>query len=346
MGAYQSFVIARRRADQLARAAMIARQFALNVTARGAAPAQAVATRLTTAAVRQAASAAAAKAAYDKAKGRIQVTGWVLTVLNVVLVVAFAVTAIRWLPEWLFVIEGGLCLAVLASLGLAINGRVLGAAIDARNRVSLSKLQMYIWLGLTLAALIAVAVYWMHDPTAPSPLAPGDKAWAAAKAAAAAAKQAAPTKQPDLVPGELLFALGLSATSFVATPMLLSLKSNEQPTQDSVDKVADARGVTPQNQGKVDAREDPAEASFADIFHGDELGTSLSIDVSKVQQIAIGLLVVGLYAGAIFTALKSTGGQVLGLPAMNPDFVKLLAISHASYLGYKAAPKSSSPTAS
>lgn len=233
-----------------------------------------------------------------------------------------AILAPRLGAPTIFLCEAGLMLAVLSAIGLALNGRVLGAAIDGRNRVSLSKLQMLLWTTLVASALITLAAYRLHDP-AIAALGAGLKI---------------------TIPGELLLAMGVSAASFVATPTILSLKAAETPSAASVDDLATARGGTERSIGKVDARKSPADASFTDLFRGDEVGNALSVDLSKVQQVAITLLLLGVYAASVFQTLL-TAPTANALPALDKDFVTLMAISHGSYLAYKAAPKTSSGVA-
>lgn len=222
----------------------------------------------------------------------------------------------------LFLWELGLMLLALGAVGQALNGRWIGAAIDARNRVSLSKLQMLLWTVLVVCSLLTVATYRIHDMAIP------------------AAKALVIT-----LPPELLFAMGISAASFVATPALLSLKAAETPTEEALATTRAARGDdVVEYEGKVDRRSSPAGASLTDIFRGDEVGNNLSLDVSKVQQLAISLLLLGIYAGMVYREL-GLHPTMSDLPKLQESLVQLMGISHASYLAYKAAPKTASGTA-
>jgi hypothetical protein len=220
-----------------------------------------------------------------------------------------------------------LMLAAIACVGVTLNHRVAGLIIDNRNRMSLSKLQMLVWTVVVVSALTVSAAYNVRNglPAGGNPL------------------------QIAIAP-ELLFAMGIAATSFVATPTVLALKAQEQPTQSDVDdaKAAVKIGVL-QNIGKVHGRSDPMAAEWADLFRGDEVGTADTPDLSKIQQFAITLLLVGIYSAQLiqqFLDFDPNGPKAIAsLPMIGSQFIVLMGISHGSYLVYKAAPHSASAPA-
>ena len=73
------------------------------------------------------------------------------------------------------------------------------------------------------------------------------------------------------------------------------------------------------------------------MLRGDEVGNADSPDLSKVQQLFISLLLVGIYGVAVINTLAGSE-KITELPPLHEKFVWLMAISHASYLAYKAAP--------
>ena len=78
----------------------------------------------------------------------------------------------------------------LLVIGLLVNGRAIGAFIDNRNKISLSKLQAGAWTVIVLAALATVAVYNLVGQP-----------------------EGSGTTDLNLsIPGELLLAMGISAT--------------------------------------------------------------------------------------------------------------------------------------
>lgn len=204
----------------------------------------------------------------------------------------------------------------LAVIGGLINGRPAGAFIDNRNRLSLSKLQAGAWTVLVLSGFATAAAFNASVPS--------DYQTVTALAVA--------------IPGELLLAMGISATSLVATPALLSLKSDEDPHPDAVAQATRRTGVAVVSNGKVATKFSPDEASWADLVTGDEVGNAGTPDLGKIQQCIITLILLAAYADYVFQALAAPSGLISSLPTLDKSFVWLMGISHASYLAYKAAP--------
>lgn len=214
-------------------------------------------------------------------------------------------------------------------IGLAINDRPAGLIIDNRNRVSLSKFQAACWTVLVVSALATMV---------------------AARIAAGVADPLAIT-----IPSELLAALGLSATSLVATPALLSLKSNSPPPNPgdaaaTAGKLGMAR-TQMKTVGRVFGRTKPVHARWLDMFRGDDVSNAAAPDLGKIQQFLLTLLVLGVYCAAViqmFAADRQAQALILAaqgsLPPLSEQFVWLLGISHASYLAYKAVPHGPPPS--
>lgn len=227
-----------------------------------------------------------------------------------------------------FVATTLLLMVELGVIGWLVNNRPIGAFIDNRNRISLSKLQAGAWTVLVLGALATAAAF--------NTMAPDD----GTGYVSALAVQ---------IPGELLLAMGISATSLVGTPMLLSLKAGENPAEqalgDAQTKLA-GQGLdadTVGSKGKLLHKSLPRHARWADLFTGEELGNAGYPDLGKIQQVLITLLLLGLYFAYVYGALaRSTTLMVTALPRLDQSFVWLLGISHATYLAYKAAPHTTS----
>lgn len=221
-----------------------------------------------------------------------------------------------------------LMIVAIGCIGVTLNGRLSGLIIDNRNRMSLSKLQMLAWTVVVVSAATVSAAYNVRAglPVGGNPL-------------------------QIAIPSELLFAMGIAATSFVGAPTVLSLKAQETPTASDLADAQNAMkgGATLQNNGKVHGRSDPAAAEWADLFRGDEVGTADTPDLSKIQQFAITLLLLGIYSAQViqqFVDFNPTSPHAITtLPVLGSQFVVLMGISHASYLVYKAAPHSASAPA-
>ena len=219
-------------------------------------------------------------------------------------------------PQRAWLITIALIIVALAAIGSAVNARPAGILIDNRNRVSLSKFQATAWTVLVLSAITtAVALKILAGEANPL----GTIA----------------------IPIHLLFAMGISATSLVATPVVMSLKADETPAPEAVARTAAKLDLAPgeiQAAGRVFGRSSARLASWADMFRGDETSNAGDADLSKVQQFMITLLLVGLYGAAIWTQFGSNGKL---LPELSEEFLWLMGISHASYLVYKAVPHGS-----
>lgn len=136
--------------------------------------------------------------------------------------------------------------------------------------------------------------------------------------------------------------MGISATSLVATPALLSLKADEDPQDDAAAKASLRTGTNVVANGKLANKASPAQASWADLVTGEEIGNVGTPDLGKIQQVLITLILLGAYAGYVFENFSLVSGVIGSLPQLDKSFVWLLGISHASYLAYKAAPHTKS----
>lgn len=108
--------------------------------------------------------------------------------------------------------------------------------------------------------------------------------------------------------------MGISTTSLVASPLLLSGKKL-------------ARG------------EKPHDARWTDLFVGEETGTEHHADLGKIQLFFFTVVLVLGYAVAVGQSFGSHAASVHALPRIDAAVVILLTISHAGYLTKKAIPQ-------
>jgi hypothetical protein len=211
----------------------------------------------------------------------------------------------------------------MASVGLALQGRPGGLLIDNRNRVSLSKFQAAAWTVLILSAFFTAAIFRIG-------LGFDDAVGI-------------------VIPNELLAAMGIAATSLVATPIVLSLKGADAATPDQIKKTVQKLDDTDKVEvhGKVYGRKDVQDAEWLDMFRGDEVGNAASPDLSKLQQFLITVVVLVTYGASLWKAFaapelvtdESTAPAFFStFPPLSQTVVWLVGISHAGYLAYKAAP--------
>lgn len=251
-------------------------------------------------------------------------------VLLVLIVAVFAVGLIppnRLIPGfgspehglvvWLVIM--GLLAACCVVIGRGTTGLWAGVLIDARNRMSLSRLQLSLWTVLVLSAFLAIAMSNIRkDPTA-DPLDIG-------------------------VPAQVWGLLGISTTSFVTAATIKSQKKNLNATNEATEKTTEALrkvGDDPNKladpQGALVAYQEPGDASVSDLFKGDEVISAAYLDLGKVQVFFFTLIVVFAYAAAV-GALIYGARNVSALPELSTGMVALLGISHAGYLTAKAVP--------
>jgi hypothetical protein len=214
-----------------------------------------------------------------------------------------------------------LMIAFMALVGIGLNNRPAGVLIGTSNKVSLSKFQMALWTVVVLSALITGVCARIVGAPALPPLAMS-------------------------IPNELLAAMGIAATSLVAAPSLVSLKA-AQPgaTPEAIAAAAERTGRAAAEvvtAGQVVGFNSPMDARWMDMFRGDEANTFGSADLSKVQQFLITIVVVGVYAAAVWQAFIEgkplSADKLAFLPTIDSDFVWLLLISHGGYLAAKVTP--------
>ncbi|MBI5649980.1 MAG: hypothetical protein HZC40_05950, partial [Chloroflexi bacterium] len=113
-------------------------------------------------------------------------------------------------------------------------------------------------------------------------------------------------------------------------------------------KTAEARLTQAQEEEKAAAtaagvlqrNKEPAQASWLDLFRGDEVGNYVVVDMAKVQMFFFTLVVVFAYGVSIAALLRDSAvlSHPLGvdLPAFSNSLNTLLGISHGAYLSVKA----------
>jgi hypothetical protein len=217
-----------------------------------------------------------------------------------------------------FVGAVGLLVFELAVLGICIRGEADGILIDARNCMSLSRLQTFVWMVLILAAVLVASAFNIALKY-PEPLA------------------------HVAIPDNVLALLGISGGSLAAAPALLSLKATQTPSQSAIDAVS---GQTNNRLyiGSLATNTDIGDARWTDMITGDEMGNFDAIDLSKVQHVLISLLLVTIYAMELWDLFAATG-PTASLPELKGPFVWLMGISNASYLAYKASPHTTAASA-
>ena len=207
-------------------------------------------------------------------------------------------------------------IAFLFFLGRWISGRPLGVLINERNLISLSRFQMVSWTVLLLSAFFAIAIARLRaSSTAPLNVMMDWRLWAL---------------------------MGISATSLVGSPLILSSKLSDAPEAKTIHKTAKALNepaaeIQANSQGTLYSNAKTSDASLTDMFQGDEVGNTAYVDLSKVQMFYFTIIAVVAYACALYSSMPGMLAPDKATMLVPSDaLVALLGISHAAYLTSKA----------
>ncbi|HLH98018.1 MAG TPA: hypothetical protein VKW08_23170 [Xanthobacteraceae bacterium] len=200
-------------------------------------------------------------------------------------------------------------LLVLASLiiicalaGILTKQRAMGIFIDERNRISLARVQWVSWF-LILFSSYFVGSIW--DAIF------GDL----------------PAIEPNL-----FGLIGITTGSAVISNLIVDAKKKETATtQQPLDPLV----------GKIDINNTPAEASWQDLYLGEEEANRYTVDVSRLQKLVATIILVTVYCRMLWLAFTqaSVDHEAFTMPVVGPNFIVLLGASHAAYLLNKATPK-------
>jgi hypothetical protein len=211
--------------------------------------------------------------------------------------------------------------------GHGVVGLWRGLLIDERNKLSLSCLQMTLWTVVVLSGFLTAALWNVaHAHEGDHPL-------------AIALLQ------------ELWLLMGISTSSLVASPLILStkkmdpadgpnalrLKTSEERMKDLMAQQNVPRDAI-ETQGRAVYWRWPGDSRLADLFQGDETGNQAHLDLGKLQMFLFTLVLVFAYGVALAHGFSRADALITHFPALDPSMVALLCISHAGYLTYKTVP--------
>ena len=117
------------------------------------------------------------------------------------------------------------------------------------------------------------------------------------------------------IPQQIWVALGIATTSVVASPLLLASKA----------------------PAVIARKAAIAEASWTDLFKGEDATNSNRVDMARVQMFFFTLVLVVVY-GAALAKLFFGAKSVVSFPDFDSSMAALLGISNAGYLVNKAVP--------
>lgn len=206
--------------------------------------------------------------------------------------------------------------------GQGVTGQGLGLLIDTRNKTSLARFQMVVWTILILSAYLT-AVMVNVDLKQPEPLA-------------------------IAIPPDLWLLMGISTTSLIGSPLILSAKKAREVKEPDKQRALNAlvRQAVDTDKvtiiGQLVVNQTPEVARLADMFQGSETGNVGLLDLGKVQMFFFTLIIVLAYASALSALFQQGRGPIQALPVIDGGMLALLGISHAGYLVNKALPHSDS----
>ena len=204
---------------------------------------------------------------------------WWHSVILLVIIIAIILISepqvVRISIRYTWIITLLLLAAFAVIAGQGVTGYWWGIAIDDRNKVSLSRLQMIIWTIIVVAGFLSAALANINNPAATTPL--------------------------DItVPEQLLWLMGISTTSLVGSPLIKSTKS---------------KGVIHGNASPADARlVDMFMAEVTGSETRIDLAKVQMFFVTLVVMIAYSVAMgTELSSEAVITTLPEIAGGVVGL---------------------------------
>jgi len=250
-------------------------------------------------------------------------SGWntLSAALSIVLIPVVAwIATVRHHPLW-----GWLAVAVLLVVFASVAGRAIvgcwrGIVIDSRNVISLSRFQMVLWTAIVLSAYVAAALYNVYTGV-DEPLG-------------------------IQVPGQMWLLMGISTTSLVGTPLILSQKTEKKASDEAFSDtkaLLAAQGFTLDDTkalGQIIGNTRPQLARWSDMFTGDETSNGAHLDLAKLQMFFFTIVIAISYCAALwhmFTHAQPDG--LTTFPPLDQSIVALIGISHAGYLVNKAVPR-------
>jgi hypothetical protein len=239
--------------------------------------------------------------------GSFALLGSTILLVAMVLIGWFVPLGMNWL------IVAALMVLFFLWLGAFMTGKPLGILINERNLMSLSRFQMVVWTILILSAYLTLVLHRTKTGVPDALVVPID--W------------------------HLWALMGISVTSLVGTPLVLSTKFDKKPADSAIKRTAakfneKTEDIQANRQGVLYVNSKPEEASFKDIFEGDEIKNTTHIDLAKVQMFFFTVIIACGYGIDLFAKLS---GPVIfeQFPPLSEGVLALLGISHAGYLSSK-----------
>ena len=239
------------------------------------------------------------------------------------LMVVFLGWMAMWRPwglyaSWLIVVA--VLIAFIMITGLGITGVWRGAFIDERNMISLARFQMLAWSVLVLSAYGTLA----------ATRAAGDE----------------PLTALDVeIPQTVWMLMGISTTALVGAPLIRNKKKDPRLALDPDDQeqVLDnqRKGLAGhvRVEGQIVAKKSPQDASWSDLFIGEQVSDAAHLNLAKIQMFFFTVLLLITYGVSIASLLSKPDPTIPdALPDVGEGMLALFGISQGGYLVDKAVP--------
>lgn len=242
----------------------------------------------------------------------------------VVLIVGVAVQQTMGLRvAWLVLAVSLVAFAAIAGHG--IKGVWRGMFVDERNMISLSRLQMLVWTVVVLSAYGTIALARVQEPE---------------------------TALDVKVPETLWLLIGISTTALVGSPLLKNTKRGkgsaleEQEKNEILENQREDLSKKVRVEGRIVSKKSVDDASWSDLFTGEEVTNVAHLDLAKIQMFFFTVLLVlsyvvalwSLFADCTVSEAQPKCSVPEALPSLGDGALKLLTISHGGYLVNKAVP--------
>ncbi|TIM05503.1 hypothetical protein [Mesorhizobium sp.] len=221
------------------------------------------------------------------------------------------------------------------ALGLGTKRRVAGIWIDDRNRVSLARAQVTLWTIVALAGYSAFVTFNIG------------LAGLVTRDLLGLADVARESQVFPQIPTAVAAALGIALVSPMLSALILDTKTGITVAGEYDMKNRGGAFFGNSTSG-LDTRSSPTLASITDIFMGEEHANSETVDLSRLQNVVITVILVLGYASLLIEMMREIApATILGvlndkhvlftsLPNPGGTFASLLFVSHATYLVSKA----------
>lgn len=278
-----------------------------------------------------------------------------------------------WLAQMAWLVAVVCLIVFLMAISAGVTKRPLGFLINERNLMSLTRFQTVFWTVIILSAFFVVALARVVSKKEnPLEILVDQKLWTLlgisltslvgtslinstktnkTPANQEIAKTAKALEATDNLPAAAKAAANAAPVAVVAavapgadaaTVAAAAAAAKEATDAAARVKTASVAGVVNgTKQGSLYANPSINDASFSDMFEGDEIGNAAYIDLAKVQMffftIIAGLSYVFLLLSQTMVDLAMTPEKVNALPMLSAGMIALLGISHAGHLAGKTA---------